>query len=349
MFTIKNFPALCAAFALAVFLVVSCNTAASANRSAEPEWVSDPYRVYNRTVFIAAVGYGPSRDAAEKSALANLTSIFGQSISSETRTSYTYSQAVEASSFVWSEQSDLEQAVITATAMDTLIGAERKDVWRSPDNTWYASAIMDRAKTNMIYSQLIQRNLETIERLIRLSAAERQSFEGFLNFYQAANLADANLIFANVRNVISPGSMAGENLRTGNDYRLEAAQIAQNIPIAITVENDVQSRISGSFSSALTRAGFRTGGSDSRYVLRGSLTLNEVSFQNNPYRFIRYTVDALLIDTSTGIVIFPYNINDREGHVNLSEAENLAIRSAENTINSDYLNALRVFLTQNSR
>ncbi|MCL1812398.1 MAG: LPP20 family lipoprotein [Treponema sp.] len=349
MFKIKTLPVYCTAAFFTVILCLSCSSGPSAKKTAEPDWVSDPYKVYNRAIYIAAVGYGGSRDAAEKSALTNLTSIFGQSISSETRTDYTYTQAVQASSFVWSEKSDLEQAVKTSVAMDTLIGAEIKDVWKSPDGEWYAAAAMDKAKTNMIYAELIQQNLETIGKLTRLSAAERQSFEGFLNYYQAANLADANLVFGNVRNVISPGSMAGENLKTGNDYRLEAAQIARNIPIAVNVENDVQNRIKGAFSSTLTRAGFLTGGAGGRYTLSATLSLNEVEYPNSPYRFIRYIVDANLIDTTTGIVLFPYNINDREGHANLSEAQNMAIRAAETRINNDYLKALQGHLSQGKK
>lgn len=343
---VKNY-VICLSFVFtALMFCFSCGSAPGAKKNKEPDWVSDPYKVYNKAVYIAAVGYGPSRDTAEKTALTNLTSIFGQSISSESRTDYSYTQAVQASRKAWSEKSDLEQAVKTSVAMDTLIGAEIKDVWQSPDGTWYASAIMDKSKTMMIYGELIQQNLETIDKLTRLTPAQKQSFEGFLNYYQAAGLADANLVFANVRNVISPGSMAGENLKTGNDYRLEAAQIAKNIPIAVIVENDVDNRIKGAFSSTLTRAGFLTGGSGARYILLATLSLNEVTYANSPYRFIRYVVDANLIDTSTGIVLFPYNINDREGHASISEARNLAVRSAESRINNDYLRSLQSYLSK---
>ncbi|MCL1927328.1 MAG: LPP20 family lipoprotein [Treponema sp.] len=346
MFKIKTFSVNCTVMLFAVIFCLSCNSGPSVKNTAEPDWVSDPYKIYNRAVYMAAVGYGNSRDAAEKSALTNLTSIFGQSISSETRTDYTYTQAIQASSFVWSEKSDLEQAVKTSVSMDTLIGAEIRDVWKSPDGEWYAAAAMDKAKTNMIYADLIQQNLETINKLTNISAADRQSFEGFLFYYQAANLADANLVFANVRNVISPGSMAGINLKTGNDYRLEATQIARSIPIAVNVENDIQNRIRGAFSSTLAKAGFLTGGSGGRYVLLATLSLNELDFPNNPYKFIRYVVDANLIDTTTGIVLFPYNINDREGHASLSEAQNIAVRAAETRINNEYLKALQGHLSQ---
>jgi hypothetical protein len=60
-------------------------------------------------------------------------------------------------------------------------------------------------------------------------------------------------------------------------------------------------------------------------------------------------VDANVTDTTTGIVLFPYNINGREGHTSLSEAENIAVGSAEAAITNDYLNALRVFLLQNTK
>jgi hypothetical protein len=346
MFKIKKPFVYCVIALLTVLCSLSCVSTGGSRGAAEPEWVSDPYKVYNRAVYIAAVGYGPSRDTAEKTALTNLTSIFGQSIQSESRTDYSYTQAVEASTLAWSEKSDLEQAVKTSVAMDTLIGAEIKDVWKNSDGIWYASAIMDRAKTNMIYGELIQQNLDAINSLTRLTAVEKQSFGGFLNYYQAASLADANLVFANVRNVISPGALAGENLKTGNDYRLEAAQIAKTIPITVIVENDVQNRIKGAFSSTLTNAGFLTGGYGERYVLIATLSLNEVVYQNSPYRFIRYVVDASLIDTSTGVVLFPYNINDREGHVSLSEAQNMAVKAAEARISSDYLHSLQGYIAR---
>ncbi|MDR1956661.1 MAG: LPP20 family lipoprotein [Treponema sp.] len=344
MFKVKRFTV-----AILSILLFACGSVPKSS-AADPAWISDPYKVYDRTAFIAAVGYGPSRDEAEKAALTNLTSIFGQSISSESRTNYTYTQAIEASSSAWEEKTDVSQAVKTSVNMDTLIGAEIKDVWqRRRDRIYYAVAVMDKAKTTLIYLELMQQNQETIARLTNLTQAEKESFEGYINYNQAATLADATLVFANVRNVISPGSLAGENLRTGNDYRVEAARIAKNIPIAVTVDNDKQNRIKGAFSGALSSAGFRTGGNSSRYVLRVNFVLEEVSYVNNPYRWIRYAVDANLIDTSTGIVLFPYTINDREGHANITEAENRAIRSAETAIQQSYINALSSFLTTGSK
>jgi len=348
MFKMKNF-----VFSLAVIaaLIPACTSTPGTTyvvspASKEPAWIADPYAVYNKASNLAAVGYSTARDNAEKAALANLTAIFGQSVTAETKSNYSYSQAVSASSSSWSEKSDLAQAVQVSVALDTLIGAEIKDVWKGPDGTWYAVAVMDKAKTTMIYSELIDQNNKTISDLTNLSAAEKQSFDGIMNYYKAADLADANQVFARVRNVISPGSMAGEKMKTGDDYRLDAAKIARNIPIAVIVDGDRQNRIKGAFSAVLTKAGFRTGGNGSRYVLNVSFTMDEVKFPNNPSKFVRYVVDANLIDTTTDTVLFPYNVNDREGHSTLPEAENRAIMAAEKKINAEYMDAMGVFLSK---
>jgi hypothetical protein len=331
-------------FVLALFACAS-TPRANTSRGAEPGWLNDPYRVYNRATTIAAVGYGSSRDAAEKAAFTALTAIFGQSIQSESTTSYSYTQALEASGAAWSENSDVSQAVKTSVNMDTLIGAEIKDVYQG-SGTWYAAAALDKAKASMIYSDLINQNLASIANLTNLSAAEKQSFEGILKYHAAAALADANRIFANVKNVISPGSMMGENLKSGADFRLAAAEIAKVVPIAVTVENDRNNRVKGAFSLALASAGFRTGGTNSRYVLTASVALEEASFAGNPYRWIRYVMNSSLTDTASGAVLFPYSISGREGHNSISEAQNRSIQAIEKDIGEKYLAALSLYLAR---
>lgn len=315
-------------------------------KKAEPKWLRDPYRVYERNAHTAAVGYGPSRDGAEKDALAKLTAIFGQSISSDSETSYTYTQALEKSGTSWSENSDMAQAVRTSVRMNSLIGAEIKDVWNDGRGTFYAVAAMEKSKTALVYSELIQQNLRMIARLTSLSAQDKQSFDGYARYQQAASFADANGVFVNVMKVISPASLMGEEFKSGDDYRLEAAEIARNIPVAVAVVNDKQGRIRNAFSQALSSSGFRTGASDSRYVLRSSLDLEEVVFQNNPYRWMRYTIEGNLTDTASGTVLFPYSISGREGHSSISEAENRALRHAETSIGESYVKALGDFLSR---
>jgi hypothetical protein len=312
----------------------------------EPQWVSDPYLVYPRAVYLAAVGYGPSRESAEKNGLAALTAIFNQSISSETEINVSYSEALEKSGSTWSENSDIAQTVKTSVQMNTLIGAEIADVWDDGAGTVYAAAVMDKFKTGSVYSELIQQNQQVIARLTSLSAEEKQSFDGYVKYQQASSLADANMVFSNVMKVIDIPSFGGGDIRSGEYYRIEASEIAKNISVAVAVDNDRQGRINGAFTQALSASGFRTGGTNPRYTLKASLALEPVTFEGNPYRWVRYSVDSELIDLSSGMTIFPYSITGREGHNSASEAETRALRTAETSIRNGYGEALGSFFSQ---
>ncbi|MDR2078698.1 MAG: hypothetical protein LBP74_03120, partial [Treponema sp.] len=129
-------------------------------------------------------------------------------------------------------------------------------------------------------------------------------------------------------------------------FRLEGRDILQRIPIAVTVEGDAAGRVKNVFSQVIANRGFLSGGSGSRYSLEGKLLLEEVELPQNPNKFVRYTVSAALMDTENGSVLFPYSISGREGHVSRSEAENRALRAAENGIRESYDQALENYLLQ---
>ncbi|MDR0586728.1 MAG: LPP20 family lipoprotein [Treponema sp.] len=336
------------AFVLALVLPACAGGPASGGSrgKGEPQWVSDPYQVYPRAVYLAAVGYGPSRESAEKNAVAALTAIFNQSISSETEINVSYTEALVKSGSTWSENSDIAQTVKTSVQMNTLIGAEITDVWDDGKGTVYAAAVMDKLKTGSVYSELIQQNQLTIAKLTALSDGEKQSFDGYVKYQQASSLADANMVFVNVMKVIDIPSFGSGDIRSGEYYRVEASEIAKNISVAVAVDNDRQGRIGGAFTQALSASGFRTGGANPRYTLKGSLALEPVTFEGNPYRWTRYFVESNLVDLSSGASIFPYSITGREGHNSASEAETRALRAAETSIRDGYGRALGEFLSQ---
>jgi hypothetical protein len=172
--------------------------------------------------------------------------------------------------------------------------------------------------------------------------------DAYARYDLAAELGDTNTTFLNVLSVISPATASAKRggTRNGQDLRLECIRIAQTIPIAVKIANDRDGRIAAAFSSVVADAGFKTGGTGSRYVLSGSLALSEAVLANNTNKFARYLVDAKLTDTATGNVLLPYSISGREGHATTPEAENRAVRAAETKIKSDFKQALSAYLAQ---
>ncbi|WP_038078131.1 LPP20 family lipoprotein [Treponema primitia] len=308
----------------------------------KPAWVDSPEAVYSRNSFIAGVGSGNNRDQAEKNAFTALSSIFHQSLQADQKIITSYQEAVRNGATAdWTENTSVENAIKTSTAMD-LAGAEIRDVW-SDGTTFYAVAVMEIPKTARLYTQMIQDNQKIIDALVDIPASDRNSMDSLARFEFATTTAEANKVFANVLSVI--GAPVPSGMKRPEDYRLEASGIRNTIPVFVSVEGDRDSRIRSAFASVLSSAGFRTGGNNSRYQLQVQLSFSEVQLPNQTTnKFTRYVVDGNFMDTSTGDVLFPYNINGREGHISLPEAEVRATKAAENKIREDYAEALSAYL-----
>jgi hypothetical protein len=313
----------------------------------EPAWVKKPYSVYREDLFVAASSGGSDRKQAEKNALGALIAIFGQSVQTDFKSVTSYSEAISKGAVQFSsENTSIQDAIKTSSEMDALIGAEIGDVWFSNKNEYYAVAILEKAKAAALYKDMISSNQRIITDLVTLSDEEKYTLNGYSRYQLAATIADVNQVYANVLAVVENTSARG-NLKKGDDYRLEAANITKTIPIGVTVlGNDQSDRIKGAFAAALNKQGFRSGGTNSRYMLDVRVVLSEVQNPNQQNKFVRYEVDAKLTDTRDASVLLPFNINGREGHLSLPEAENRAIAGAEKKINDTYGKQLSEYLSK---
>jgi hypothetical protein len=310
----------------------------------EPPWVRDPYAKYDRQANVAAIGSGASREAAEKSAFANLVAIFGQSIQVDEKVSTSYQEAVKNGVTAnWSENTAVDTAISTSAGMDSLIGAEIGDVWIDRENTYYAVAVLNKAKAAQIYSDMIKSNLAMIDNLVNIPVDEKNTMNGLARYQLAATVADMTKPYANLLSVIG-GSVPP--IKSGNDYRLEALNIIKAIPVGLTVRNDMSGRIHGAFAKALSDLGFNSGGTNSQYLLDVVVTTTPVEIANNPNKWTRIELKADLKDTGAGTVLLPFDFNSREGHSTQPEADNRAYIAAEQKISEEYSKLLSNYLSQ---
>jgi hypothetical protein len=316
----------------------------------QPLWVSSPDAVYNqysRNSYIAQVGNGSDRTTAEKDALARLSAYFRQNIQGEQVSSTRYQEALRNGVVdSYSEDTSLTNTIRTSLELDTLVGAEIADYWFDGRSLHYAVALMEKAKASVIYAGMIKANRELIRALTAMTNGEKYSMDGYARYRLAADIAEVNSIYGNVLSLLGGGETgAAPEPEKGADLRLEAANITKNIPVEVRVENDRSNRIASAFSQALGRTGFRTGTRDSLYVLDVKISFDPVDLPNQQqYKFVRYVVDANLTDAASGSILLPYNINGREGHLNISEAENRGAAAAEKKIGAEYENALKAYL-----
>jgi hypothetical protein len=315
----------------------------------QPGWIDDPYVLYDKNEYVALVGHGNTRDNAERDALVKLTAFFGQSIQSELQSVSSYYEIIKNGAKSVSKNDSVQEIIRTSTNMDSLIGAEVKNIWTDSKTTiYYALAVMEKSTAGTLYSDMVLSNLRLINTLLDIKDDEKASLDAYSRYRIAAVLADTNKIYMDVLSIVGTNNtgLNPVDIKIGNDYRLEATNIIKAIPIAITVTEDKADRIKGAFATSLNQQGFRSGGTNSRYVLKVDVNFSEVILQQQSQnRFSRIEVNARLVDTADDAILLPWNFDGREGHVNLDEAENRAIRFAENKIRNEYGTVLQNYLS----
>jgi hypothetical protein len=228
--------------------------------------------------------------------------------------------------------------------METLIGAEIRDYWSDGRGAHYAVAVMEKNRSASLYSELVAANREVIKNLTAMDDGEKYSLPGYARYRLAAKVADGNRVFANILSVVGGPGLSSRELAEGENFRLEAENIARRIPIAIRVENDEANRIKGAFAAAIGSQGLQSGGDGSLYTLEGRITFTPVDLQRSDSVYVRYVLEAGLVDRRTGAVLLPYTVSGREGHLTMAEAENRALGDAEGQIAGPWAAALGGYL-----
>jgi len=260
----------------------------------------------------------------------------------------TFSEAVRDGVIHAAEDIAMREAIATSAQMDTLVGAEIGGTWHdAAAGMYYAIAVMEKERTAALYADLIRSNERIIQDLVGMEPHARNSLDGVARYRLAAVIADANRVYANVLTVV--GDTRGINpaeMRRGDDFRIAAAEIVRNIPIGIAVAGDRDGRIRSAFAAVVTRAGFRSGGEDSRYVIRASYNVFPAVIPGQPNQFVRFELSAALEDAAGGnAALFAHPpITGREGHLTLPEAEERALRAAERRIAAEFDPAFRAYL-----
>jgi len=319
----------------------------SVSTGARPAWVDSVDSVYSRTQYASAVGVASDQAMAERNALANLVAYFGQSIQADQTITNTYREAVRNGiTSDWSDNTTIDETIRTSASMDTLVGAEIRSVWYDSRNAYYAVAVLEKSKAAVVYRDMIIVNQNMIKNLLEMNQTEKNSIEGIAHYQFAAVIADINTSYGNLLRLIE--APLPEGMVSGSQYRLEAQNITRAIPIGIRVSNDRAGRIQSAFAKSITDIGFRSGGTNSRYVLQVDAVVSPVDLPNNQNKFVRIELYAVLTDTLEGSNLLTYSFNPplREGHLTLSEAENRAYTAAERKINEEYKDILADYLAR---
>ena len=337
-----GFTALAACFlGLCLFLA----SAPLAAQSAQPAWVRNPHAGHNRLAYVAAVGSGNSRQAAERDALRGIAGVFGLNIRAAEEITMLYQEMVVDGATAWTQQAEYRSIIETSIVMDNLMGASVHSTWEDGRGTFFVLAVLNRATAVLLYSDRIRANQDIIRNLTTMPDAQRFSFDGFSRYRFAAVFADMSFAYSEILVVL--GAPWAGPLRRGEWFLQRSQEILSEIPIGINVRNDRGGRVQGAFAGAFAGLGFRSAGVNPRFVLDVNVNTWRDEHLVPGVEFAWVELSANLTDTHARAVLLPYGFNLRgSGHFTMAGAENLAFNDAVQRIDREYGNMLADYLAR---
>ncbi len=307
-----------------------------------PEWVDNPSALYDKESYITAVGTGKDRKSAEASAINALASIFGQSVSAETKSSKNLAESHGAQGQNFQGRTSINQDISLHTDIKSLINAEIKLTWSAPDGTYYALALIDKYDAANYYSREIVKLHDDILDLTSTSDDD-SPLSACMNHKNAFDLAEKQNEYMSILSVLNSADamLVEDKIISSTKVKKELAQLQQKIPIHIVIntENstgDWNNKIQKTLAGKLQAYGFRTTPKESRYELVCSINMYEYKLPGNPNHMVKYTMNAVLMDNETALELAPYYVEGQTGFQTLDGAVDRAYMLLEKKVKAEY-------------
>ena len=322
-------------------LSVSC-FAFSKNKIAEqiPDWVNNPYSVYDSEKYFASVGEDESRQKAEVNAVQNIASLFGQDIDLVTTASQHMESKQSEENITTEEWKKINLEIIKRVNQKDIFGIEIKEYWLDEKrNVWYVVAVIDKAHASEIYKGVIEKNNEEIN-VAQNNAAEKKSMlEKYLYYKFAKNIAEKNDVHIKRLSVINQdmGKILQDKSFSSEELLGKMKETASSAPVFININGDEKGIIKAALVSVLSEEGFiTTEDNSSSYVLSGSAYFTVSENSTGKITFCKYSFECGIDDSITTLKLFTYSTSGREGSGDASGAKQRSVKKIQNGILEEY-------------
>lgn len=318
------------------FVFSACFLFAAKNKM--PRWITLPSDVYPAEKYMNGTGSGKNRETAELEAVRNLSSVFGQTVKSNTAASKKMEQALSEGKVSFSSAENLQQNITSQIEAENLIGIEIAEYfYNKPEKKWYAVAILEREKTAAVYQKYIEKNDAAVRRAIKESEKNPGTFYGYSEICFAAEIASENDKLVKNLTVIDfeSGSEISKKIVSLKNTQLTKKKFAENITIYVQISGDKDNKIKSAFQDIFSKYGFKTSPSKKeKYNLEGKYS-SEIS-QKGKIIYCVYSLDLDFSDVLQAESLFAINLKGREGSLSESDATNRTYRALEKDIGTQF-------------
>lgn len=318
------------------FVFSACFLFAAKNKM--PRWITLPSDVYPAEKYMNGTGSGTNRETAELEAVRNLSSVFGQTVKSNTAASKKMERALSEGKVSFSSAENLQQNITSQIEAENLIGIEIAEYfYNKPEKKWYAVAILEREKTAAVYQKYIEKNDAAVRKAIKESEKNPGTFYGYSEICFAAEIASENDKLVKNLTVIDfeSGSEISKKIVSLQNTQLTKKKFAENITIYVQISGDKDNKIKSAFQDIFSKYGFKTSPSKKeKYNLEGKYS-SEIS-QKGKIIYCVYSLDLDFSDVLQAESLFAINLKGREGSLSESDATNRTYRTLEKDIGTQF-------------
>lgn len=318
------------------FVFSACFLFAAKNKM--PKWITLPSGVYPAEKYMNGTGSGTNRETAALEAVKNLSSVFGQTVKSNTAASKKMERALSEGKVSFSSAENLQQNITSQIEAENLIGIEIAEYfYNKPEKKWYAVAILEREKTAAVYQKYIEKNDAAVRKAIKESEKNPGTFYGYSEICFAAEIASENDKLVKNLTVIDfeSGSEISKKIVSLQNTQLAKKKFAENITIYVQISGDKDNKIKSAFQDIFSKYGFKTSPSKKeKYTLEGKYS-SEIS-QKGKITYCVYSLDLDFSDVLQAESLFAINLKGREGSLSESDATNRTYRTLEKDIGTQF-------------
>lgn len=322
--------------------------AVAVQKGKRPDWVHGESIQYPSAQYLTGVGYDSDRKTAEDKARAEIAKIFMSRIDQQTKSYEEYLQTTSKGKSRTEEALSIEEITKVST-QKVLSGVRVAKVYQesAPDSLFYALAVLDRDQSAEILKDKVNDLDREVERLVSRAAAERdmlakiklltQSLEKFV--LREAHDAELRIVSRSGRGITSPVRF------TQIKSELESI-LFRDFLIGVSVTGSRAGEIRDALLQGLNQQGFSISDnlSNAQVIVRGTVEIEPLDRGPSEWKYVQWRTHFDMIDKKGGAVFGSVDKAGREGHLNIPQAENRAVRKMREALTTEIAREMRRYI-----
>lgn len=316
-----------------VLLLASCSSTA---------WTTNPYKGYDKDVYICAVGRGATAEEADLAARKELASLFGMQVQSTVSRTYMES-SIERDGSNTDGSSEMFTSMASSTVnVDDLYGVEIAKRTTSKDDGYISLAVMERKTTSEYYRSKLDssfQRLQSLEDDVLENLGTLKALERSVEYVKLCNECNVSTV---MYNYLSGDSLPFTDMSKGYSLHDKALNA---IVLNVEVIGDGSGAVKSSIGEILTDAGLSvsTGSRTPTAKVTVSITWSEQKGTGvaSSFTFALYNAEVSFVDIAGSESIMVESFKGREGHQSYEGAKSRAVSALVKKLDSRLSSVLK--------